>query len=869
MTPALQEVLRQAIASHRAGNFADAERFYKTVLGERPDQFDALLYFGVFETQRGRFEEAHRLICRAIDVNPQSPEAHSSLGNALHALERFEEALVSYDKALAIKPGYASALNSRGAALAALNRLPEAIASYDRALSIKPDYADALSNRGVALEALNRLDQAIASYDRALAINPQHVLALNNRGNSQQRLKRYEDALQSYDKALAINPHYVDALNNRGNALRALERPEEAIASYDQALAIRPEYAAALNHRAKALHALKRDEEALASCESALRIEPDLADAWINRGAALEALERHGDALGSYDKGLVIQPDSTQALNSRGEVLIRLTRYQDALDSYNKALAINPDYADALNGRGAALQALNRHDEALVSYEKALTIKPDFVHALYNRGNALQRLNRHQEALASYEKALAIDPTHPYARWMLVFEKMHCCEWTDREGDLRWVMCEAQAEEHIGGSAFVVLSISDSPQNQLSLANAYVRGHSPAARTALWGQERYAHDRIRLAYLSADFCEHPVGFAIAELIERHDRSKFDTIGISFQFAPNSDMQARLRRAFGTFIDVKDKSDVEVASLLRDREIDIAIDLNGLTDGARTGIFALRPTPIQVNYLGYPGTLGADYMDYILADRVVIPKEHYSHYSEQVVWLPDSYLPNDPTRCIAQSIPSRAQLGLPAKGFVFCAFTNSYKITPTVFAIWLRLLGRVEGSVLWLRESNRAAMNNLRREATLRGVAPERLVFAGHVELADHLARHRLADLFLDTLPYNAHTTASDALWAGLPVLTCLGTTFAGRVAGSLLNAIGLPELITHSLQEYEALAFKLATDGKTLSEIKQKLGRNRETFPLFDTDRFRRHIEAAYASMWERHQRGETPASFAVDPIDQ
>jgi predicted O-linked N-acetylglucosamine transferase (SPINDLY family) len=370
-----------------------------------------------------------------------------------------------------------------------------------------------------------------------------------------------------------------------------------------------------------------------------------------------------------------------------------------------------------------------------------------------------------------------------------------------------------------------------------------------------------------VAYLSADFRDHATSYLLAGLFELHDLERFETVAISFGPAIPSDMRTRLKAAFRKFIDVGHMSDLSISRLLRELEIDIAVDLMGYTKNCRPEILASRPAPIQVNYLGYPGTMGADYVDYILADRFVIPDNQRHSYSEKVVYMPDTYAANDSKRRIADRTPTRAEVGLPETGFVFCSFNNSYKITPSIFDIWMRLLRDVEGSVLWLLATNTSAVGNLRREAEARGIQPDRLVFAPRVKLEDHLARHRLADLFLDTLPCNAHTTASDALWAGLPLVTCLGSTFAGRVAGSLLNAIGLQELITRSLVDYEALALRLARDRKALAEIRTALAQSCKTYPLFDTSRFRRHIEAAYVTMWQRYQAGELPAHFAVEPM--
>ncbi len=391
----------------------------------------------------------------------------------------------------------------------------------------------------------------------------------------------------------------------------------------------------------------------------------------------------------------------------------------------------------------------------------------------------------------------------------------------------------------------------------------------PSKAKALWTGERYHHDRIRIAYLSADFYGHATAFLMANLFETHDKARFEISAWSFGPAVDDEMRTRLRKSFEHFHEIGTISDADVAAMLRAQEIDIAVDLKGYTLNSRTAIFSHRAAPIQVNYLGFPGTMGADYMDYIVGDPVVTPPEHDAFYSEKIVRLPDTYQINDSTRAISERTPTRAEAHLPESGFVFCCFNNNYKITPDVFDVWMRLLNRVEGSVLWLIEDNVAAAQNLRLEAESRGVRAQRLVFVERLPLAEHLARHRLADLFLDTLPYNAHTTASDALWAGLPVLTCMGNIFPGRVAASLLKAVGLPELITENLSDYEALALKLATVPASLAELKSRLARNRLTHPLFDTDRFRRHIEAAYVTIYEYYQRGELPQSFSVMPIDE
>jgi predicted O-linked N-acetylglucosamine transferase (SPINDLY family) len=445
-----------------------------------------------------------------------------------------------------------------------------------------------------------------------------------------------------------------------------------------------------------------------------------------------------------------------------------------------------------------------------------------------------------------------------------LWNEIAICRWDKLAARVEALRAQVRSRSNVV-EPFTFLAVSHSAEEQRLCAERHVQEKLPARFAPLWQGTRYRHDRIRLAYLSADYHEHATAYLAAGLFERHDRARFELIGVSYGPHDASPMRGRLERAFERFVDVRNRSDEEAARMLHALEVDVAVDLKGHTTGSRPGILAHRPAPIQAAYLGYPGTMGAPFIDYLLADRVVIPEDERRFYAEKVVYLPGCYQVNDAQRAIAPRTPSRAEAGLPRDGFVFCCFNNNYKILPPVFGAWMRLLRDVPGSVLWLLEDNTAAKRNLQEAARARGIDPARLVFAARLPPAEHLARHRAADLFLDTLPCNAHTTASDALWAGLPVLTCAGTTFAGRVAASLLSAIGLDELVTSSPQEYEALALALARDPGRLAGLRGRLARERATAPLFDTERFRRGLEAAYAAMWEAWQRGEAPQAFAVE----
>jgi protein O-GlcNAc transferase len=547
-------------------------------------------------------------------------------------------------------------------------------------------------------------------------------------------------------------------------------------------------------------------------------------------------------------------PDLVNARTALGVALVQLSRREEALAVFLEAARLDPGSVESHTNAGNVLAELGRHDEALVHLRQAVLAKPALADLHFNLGAALQPLKRHDEAIHSLQAALDIAPHMPYALGHRVWNELAVCRWAAIERGIDELRRQVR-NDAVPAAPFTFLAVSDDPGEQRRCAELHVRRSLPAPPPPLWHGERYRHARIRVAYLSADFCEHATAYLTAGLFEGHDRSGFETVAISYGPDDGSPMRVRLARAFDRFVDAQALPDAHVARLLRDMEIDIAVDLKGHTTDARFGILAHRPAPVQVAYLGYPGTCGAGFIDYVLADRFVLPESEQPHWTEKVIYLPDCYQVNDAARAIAERNPGRAAAGLPLDGFVFCCFNNSFKILPRLFDIWMRLLRAVPGSVLWLLEDNASARRNLEQAAQSRGVDAARLVFAPRLPHAEHLARHRLADLFLDTLPLNAHTGASDSLYAGLPLVTCAGRTFAGRVAGSLLHAVGLPELVVQALPEYEALALQLARDGPRLQALRARLAAARGVAPLFDTDRFRRHLEAAYRGMLQALER--------------
>jgi predicted O-linked N-acetylglucosamine transferase (SPINDLY family) len=654
----------------------------------------------------------------------------------------------------------------------------------------------------------------------------------------------------------------VRELYGQAAALHQQGKLAQAEPLYRQVLASDPASFPARHMLGILLGQLGRFAESQQMIESALKVNPHHAGALVNYGNVLNLLGRFTQAVECYDRALVIAPDAA-TWNNRGKSLQVLTRSAEALDSYEQALRLRPDDTQALYRSGVVLAEMGRSDEALAAYDRVLTLQPDHFEALNNRGYLTwQSRQLYPPAIADLERSLALAPDLPYARGGAFHLKMYVADWSNFE-DEKKDLVEGVRAGRLVARPFMFQALSDRPQDSQACARLYARDMFPPAADMPRHDPatRKAHAKIRLGYLSGEFHDQATAILMAGLYERHDRARFEVIAVDNGSANASAMTARLTKAFDGWLNIGGLPDGAAATKIRGAEIDILVNLNGYFGKHRMGVFAERPAPLQVNYLGFPGTLGAPYMDYIIADAVVIPPDEHSFYDEAVVTLPGSYQANDDKGRPIAPAPTRAEAGLPERGFVFCNFNQSYKLTPETFAGWMRILARVEGSLLWLLESPAPFAQNIARQAEAHGIAAERILFAPHRPPDQHLARMALADLFLDGLPYNAHTTGSDALWAGVPLLTRRGTTFPGRVAASLLGAAGLPDLVTETAEDFEALAVRLASDPATHAVVKNRLTKD---CPLFDTDLFRRNIEAAYARMWDGWLAGQKPQGFAV-----
>ena len=724
--------------------------------------------------------------------------------------------------------------------------------------------SSATAEQAMRLSMAGRLHEAAELFDSILRRDPENFDALHGLAIVRSQQGEFAPAESLLAHALALRPGSAELLYNRGSLLHKLGRNQDALTCLDAALAVRSDYPEALGNRGALLMDLGRHDEALADFNRLTAARPAWPQAWSNLGTALMKLGRHREAVASYGRAIMLKPDFVEARRARAWAAFSLRQFAEALSDIGWIVARNPDDPLAWQQRGDILAATGRREAAVESYGRAIALRPDWPDALFNRASNLFCLRQFQAAAQDYAAAVRLDREYRYGLGHLIFAKLCCCDWQD----LDRLIAELRAGLRAGRiqvQPFHALVTVDAEEDILAATRTFAATEFPATATPLAQRVPYAHGRIRIGYLSGNFHSHAVSRQMAGVFEHHDRSRFDVTAFSLGPDDGTALRARLVPAFGEFLDVANWDDRRIAQEIHHREIDVLVDLMGFTENSRPAISAQRPAPIQINYLGYPGTMAADHMDYLIADGIVIPASSSAHYQEQIIRLPHCYLPQDQAREIAAAPVSRAAAGLPDRGFVFCCFNHSYKITREIFDVWIRLLGATPDSVLWLNQLDPAAQNNLKEHAQAKGIDPARIVYAPFVgDDSEHLARLRAADLFLDTPGYNAHATASDALWVGLPVLTVKGSTFPARVGESLLRAIGMEELIARDLDNYEQSALSLAQDRDRLTAMRRKLQENARTKPLFDTSGFTRHLEFAYQSVFDRLRQGLGPASFAV-----
>ena len=723
-----------------------------------------------------------------------------------------------------------------------------------------PAPADQLLQQALAAHLRGAVAEAAPLYRHVLDVAPTNNVACTNLAIIATQAGDFNEAEAMFRRAAELRPDSAEAHYNLGFILQEQGKLDAAIEVYRRALALRPDMPQACTNLGVALQHQGKLDEAVAAFRQAIAGNPKHADAYFNLGAVLRVQNHVDEAAAAYRRVIELDPGHAAACNNLALILSEAGELRAADALQRQAVGQQLDYAEGHNNLGAILLDQGRPQEALDALRAALKLKPDYPEAYLNMGNALRELGSLAEAIDAYRRAVELRPSYAEALAQLVYHRARACDWDDAAA-AEAALLSAVRQNAARIPPFMLIATAATAADQLLCARKWVEHFAVPERQVFAHHAAPRAGRLRVGYLSSDFYDHATAYLMAELIERHDRGRFEIHGYAYGADPGGDMRARLVSAFDRFTDIDALSHRDAAARIRADDIDILVDLKGHTHRARPKILAFRPAPVQVNYLGYPGTMGAPFIDYIIADDFIVPRDRQMQFAEKLAYLPDCYQPNDTRRDIAAA-PSRAACGLPAQGFVFCGFNNSFKITPAFFAIWMRLLRQVPGSVLWLLESNALVRRNLSSAAA--GVDPGRLVFAPILPHGQHLARHRHADLFLDTLPCTAHTTASDALWAGLPVLTCVGETFAGRVAGSIVRAAGLSELVTNSPRDYEALALALAHDPARLNDIRSRLDVGRENLPLFDMSKRTRDLEALYARMAETWRSGRPAAAITL-----
>ena len=841
-------------ALYELNDFDDSIQSYQNALAIESDYAEAHNNLGNVFKAKGQLDLAIKSYETAIDLKPDYIESHYSLGTSFYESGKLKETVKCYERVLEFRPNFTEIHNNLGNVLKELGRLDDAVLSYKTAISIDPDFVEVYFNLGTTFQELNQLTDAVKHYKKAIEIKPNYPEAHNNLGVAFKELKDFDSARSAYQMAINIKPDYAEAHNNIGIVFRELGQLDDAIKSHEAALSFMPDYAEAHNNLGILFMEDGKLNNAIERFERAISIDTSFIEAFNNLGSALMELNQFNLSLENFQKALSINPNYAEAHNNLGILFMNLGQLEEARDSFNKAIKADSNYAFALNNLGIVYNRLNIFDESENCFQRAIGIDADYFDAFCNYANLLKDLNKLDEALANYELAYALKPNADYMLGNILHAKMHICIWDNFSNQLTDIKNKINDGKKVI-SPFALIALIDDPELQKKTSVIYAQDKYPKSNLLPKLVKYSKHKKIRIGYFSADFRDHPVALLTAELYEVHDRKQFEVH--AFSYGPNTEdkINLRIKAGMDQFHDVSKMSHKEIATLSRSLEIDIAIDLSGTTQNSRTEVFSMSAAPIQTSYIGWLGTMGADYYDYLIAANGMIPEKNHKYFSEKIVYLP-TYQVNDSKETLPENLFTREDLGLPKDSFVFCCFNNTYKITPIVFDSWARILNRVEKSVMMIYVSNKLAEKNLIKEIKLRGIDPARLVFGTKLTRNEYLDRYRSADLFLDTFPYNAGTTASDALKMGLPILTLNGNSFNSKEAANIISAVNLSEMITTSQEEYESLAVELANNPMKYRTIKDKLVDNLSDAPLYNTRLFAKNIESAYKTMFDRYHKG-------------
>ncbi len=839
----IENIINQAFKFHSQGNISEAAKNYQYLINKGFKDHRVFSNYGLILRKLGKLKEAESLLRKAIQIKPDNAKAYSNLGNILKDLCNLQEAELSTRKAIELKPDYAEAHYNLGNILQDLGNLKEAELSTRKAIKINPNFAIAHSNLGIILKDLCNLKEAELSTRKAIEINPNYAIAHSNLGIILKDLCNLQEAELSARKAIELKPDYAEAHYNLGNILQDLGNLKEAELSTRKAIEISPNFALAHSNLGIILKDLGNLKEAELSTRKAIEINPNYAIAHSNLGVILKDLCNLQDAEISLRKAIKVNPNYAKAHSNLGIILKDLCNLQDAEISLRKAIEIKPDDANAFSNLGIILRDLGKLQEAEISTRKAIELNPEFAEAHYNLGNILKDHGDFVDAINQYKQALKLNHQLSIAKDGLITTKGKVCDWSDEENEEIWLKSLGIKGTPI--CPWALFPLEDNPLNHLTRSRRfYKEKFTRKSKHITYSKKNIIH----IGYFSADFRNHAVMQQIAPLFELHDKSRFKIY--LYSFVPKEDEYTERAKMSGCiFRNIKKLNDIEAVELARSDNLDIAVDLMGYTLHNRMPIFSYKIAPIQINYIGFPGSIGSDTIDYIIADKIIIPKENEKFYSEKIIRMPNCFQCNDNKKEISKESIFRSEFKLPEQGFIYTCFNNNYKITKKEFNIWMNLLIETEGSVLWLFKSNPYSINNLYKEARKRKVDPDRLIFAERLPLKKHLARYSLGDLALDTFNCNGGTTTSDALWAGLPVLTKIGQSYIARVSASLLTSIGLPELITYSEDEYEEKALYIASNPEEVVRLKSKLNKLKETSTLYNSELFTHDLENIYQNL--------------------
>jgi len=847
---------------HEKGKLEDSVKCYENSLKIDPNFAEAQNNLGNVFLEMDLEDDAINCFKEAIKLKPDYVESLFSLSMIYQDIGQSDHVVDCLKKVIKIKPNFANAYNNLGVAFKELNQLDDAVEAYKSAINIYPDFADAQNNLGNAFKDLGRVDDAIKCYEIAINSDSNYPAYFNNLGILLTELKQFERANLVFQSSLAINSEHPDTHNNLGNSFKEQGQLENAIDCYQAALEIDAKYFEAYNNLGNVQNELGQIDKSIESYERAIKLNPYFPEPYNNLGNILKDLKKFDDAINNYKKAITLNPNYLECFNNLGIVYFQSGQLDDAFRSYQKAIAINPNFDEAYSNLGIVYFQKNDIDNAIKSYRKAISLNPSFVEAYDHLGTSLKSIGKFEEALSNYQKAISINPNLDLLLGNALNTLMNLCLWDELDDQIE------ELKNKINNGKLVIdpfefMAITDEPRLLRKITEIYAQKNYPQTDSLAKIDFYPIHKKIRIGYFSADFRLHPVSTLTAQLYEVHDRNRFEIHAFSLTPDANDEMTQRIRNGVDYFHEVADSSDIEIVLFSRSLEIDIAVDLGGFTEGSRTNIFAHSVANIQLSYIGYLGTMGLNYYDYLIADEIIIPKDNQKYYSEKIIYLP-SFQVNDSELPSVDLTMNREDFGLPKEGFIFCCFNNTFKITPHAFDSWARILSKVEGSVLAIFVKNASTRINLLREMKKRGIEEKRLIFCESLPRLEYLARNKVVDLFLDTFPYNAGTTSSDSLRMGLPVLTLMGHSFANRMGASLLTSINLPELISSSQEEYEKTAIDLALNETKYKLIKNKLSNNIKSTLLFDTIRFTKSLEEAYTSIYKRHHNGDKPDHIYV-----